>query len=120
MDTVDITPPAPENLAKQKRLSIIQSTTSPPLLCTTFGSLLRSRAISAPNSPAIISQHQDEILTYADVNRRSDALASGLLALNVTKGDRVAVMLGNRSEYVDVSFTVLSKLIKVPGTDSQH
>ena len=51
---------------------------------------------------AVISQQQDEIITYAELHDISDNLAAGLLATGVKRGDRVAVMLGNRSEYVHV------------------
>lgn len=55
------------------------------------------------NNIAVISQHQNEIITYSELNKRSDELAAGMLAVGVKRGDRVAVLLGNRSEYVDVS-----------------
>jgi long-chain acyl-CoA synthetase len=51
---------------------------------------------------AVISQQQDEIITYAELHNISDNLAAGLHATGVKRGDRVAVMLGNRSEYVHV------------------
>ncbi len=85
------------------RLAIVRGPTSPPLQCTTFGNLIRQRAQESANKIALISQNQDEILTYSVLHKRSDDLAAGLLAAGVGKGDRVAVLLGNRLEYVDVS-----------------
>ena len=52
---------------------------------------------------AVISQHQNETITFSDLHKRSDDLAAGMLLLGVKRGDRVAVLLGNRSEYIDVS-----------------
>ncbi len=40
-----------------------------------------------------------ESVTYADFHGRSDALAAGLVALGVDRGDRVAVMLPNRLDF---------------------
>jgi non-ribosomal peptide synthetase component E (peptide arylation enzyme) len=51
---------------------------------------------------AVISHQQNEIITYAELHSISDNLAAGLLATGVKRGDRVAVMLGNRSEYIHV------------------
>lgn len=85
------------------RLSIIHGPSLPPLRRLTWGNLLRQQCREHSNDIAVISQHQNEILTYQDLHLRSDALAVGLLEAGVEQGDRVAVLLGNRSEYVDVS-----------------
>ena len=54
-------------------------------------------------------------LSYAEVDSRTDALAGGIAALGVAKGDRVAVVLPNRLEYL-LTFFALAKLgaIQVP------
>ena len=85
------------------RFSIVRGPTFPPLQRITFGNLIRQRSQNSPSGVALISQHQDEILTYSVLHKRSDDLAASLLAAGVGKGDRVAVLLGNRLEYVDVS-----------------
>ena len=88
---------------KNHKLSIIHGPTSPSLLRLTFGKLLQQRAQHNAKDVALISQRQNEVLTYGDLHRRSNELAAALIGQGVVKGDRVAVMLGNRSEYVDVS-----------------
>jgi fatty-acyl-CoA synthase len=46
----------------------------------------------------------DRRLTYAQLQEEVRAFARGLLALGVTKGAKVAVMLGNRPEFVVASY----------------
>lgn len=69
----------------------------------TFGELIRQQSKKYANHLAVISQHQNQNITFSELHTISDDLASGLLVLGVKQGDRVAVLLGNRSEYVHVS-----------------
>jgi non-ribosomal peptide synthetase component F len=86
-----------------RRLSIIHGPSLPPLRHLTWGNFLRQQCQERSDDIAVISQHQDQILTYAELHQQSDDLAAGLLEAGVERGDRIAVLLGNRSEYVDVS-----------------
>lgn len=87
----------------QKRLSIISGPRSPALLSWTFNDLLNERFKHSPQDIAVISQHQNDSITYSDLKWRSEQLAAGLFSIGVRQGDRVAILLGNRAEYVDVS-----------------
>lgn len=67
-------------------------------------------AISAarhPDEPAVI----DEVgtVTFADLDRRSDAIARGLRAAGVDEGDRVALLCRNHRGFVE-ALTAISKL----------
>ncbi|ORY01287.1 hypothetical protein BCR34DRAFT_606004 [Clohesyomyces aquaticus] len=84
------------------RPSIISGPSSPPLLTWTFNDILRDRCRLHGDDLAVVSHHQNQEYTYAELNRRSSELAAGLHCLGVRKGDRVGVLLGNRSEYVDI------------------
>jgi malonyl-CoA/methylmalonyl-CoA synthetase len=55
-----------------------------------------------PEKPALRFQDGgvETILSYGDLFARTDALAAGLAARGVVKGDRVAFFLGNRPEFV--------------------
>jgi malonyl-CoA/methylmalonyl-CoA synthetase len=55
-----------------------------------------------PEKPALRFQEggAETILSYGDLFARADALAAGLAARGVVKGDRVAFFLGNRPEFV--------------------
>ncbi|EAW12778.1 putative AMP-binding enzyme [Aspergillus clavatus NRRL 1] len=54
----------------------------------------------------VISKHQNQRLTYADLDAKSNALARGLQSVGVGKGERVGVMLGNSSEYAIVTYAL--------------
>ena len=85
-----------------ERPSIVHGPSHPPLMNLTLGELTRRQSRKQTNRVAVISHHQNEEITYSQLHKRSDDLASGMTALGVKQGDRVAVMLGNRSEYVYV------------------
>ncbi len=59
----------------------------------------------APEKAALT--FEDTALTYADLFARADALAAGLAARGVRKGDRVAFFLGNRPEFVIAYLAVI-------------
>ena len=58
---------------------------------------------------------QDQVFGYEDFDRASDRVASGFQALGLTKGEKAAIMMGNRPEYLFTWFG-LSKLgaVEVP------
>jgi acyl-CoA synthetase (AMP-forming)/AMP-acid ligase II len=60
-----------------------------------------------PHKPAIISG--DKRYTYKIFNERVNLLANALLGKGITKGDRVAYLLRNGSEFAEISFA-LSKI----------
>ncbi|KAI5305453.1 hypothetical protein KEM56_004390 [Ascosphaera pollenicola] len=47
----------------------------------------------------VISRHQNQRLTYDELDRKSNSLARGFAAQGIKKGDRVAVSLGNNIEH---------------------
>ena len=48
----------------------------------------------------------DRVFTFAEMDLRSDALAAGLAALGVGRGDRVATLAPNRSEILELFYGV--------------
>lgn len=95
-------PTRKSTVKQQQRLSVIRGPAIPPLLNLTFGELTRRQSRKHADEVAVISQHQNEIITYSQLHKYSDDLAAGMIALGINRGDRVAVLLGNRSEYVHV------------------
>lgn len=68
----------------------------------TFGDLLRARAAEHPDRLAVTdAAHR---WSYADVLRRSEAAASGYLALGLAPGDRVIVQLPNVAHFLPAVF----------------
>ena len=73
-----------------------------PPRARTLGDLLDEMAAARPTAPATV--FRDAQLTYAALKARADALARALLAVGVRKGDRVAVLLPNRPEWLLAAF----------------
>jgi long-chain acyl-CoA synthetase len=70
---------------------------------------LRRTASAHPEIVAVRSADDDVSLTWSELLARVDAAAGGLAKLGVTRGDTVAIMLGNRPEFhiVDLAAAML-------------
>jgi len=68
------------------------------------GDFLRARAQAHPDRLFLVSG--EDRMTYADVDRRSDAVAAGLADVGVGPGDRVAVISSNRTEMLELFFAL--------------
>jgi len=66
----------------------------------TVDGVFRERLAAAPDAPFVCCG--GDWLTFAELDERSDRLATGLTALGVTRGARLATMLPNRIETVDI------------------
>ena len=74
-----------------------------------IGAFIEERAATMGNAPAAVWFEDGITLTYADLHRRSDALAAALLARGIRKGAHVALMMPNVPEFV-LSWFALAKL----------
>ena len=81
---------------------------------TVLHEYLRETARTSPDKTAILTTAKlplvgrtDSHLTYDDLNRQSDALASALVGLGVTPGDRVAIVLPNCAAFAIAFFAIL-------------
>tara|TARA_R110002110_G_scaffold21165_38_gene84416 strand:+ start:2842 stop:4608 length:1767 start_codon:yes stop_codon:yes gene_type:complete len=90
------------DLMPQDGLSYVKGPTSPPLAFATIPQLLRD-AVSryGPRDALIFPDHR---LSYYDMDRAVDALATGFLALGLEKGDRLGIWSPNRLEWVLTQF----------------
>ena len=73
----------------------------------TLISVCRRAASRWPDRALLHFDETGEVVTYADFDRRSDAMANVLVGLGVRIGDRVAVMLRNSPEYPIVWFAAM-------------
>jgi fatty-acyl-CoA synthase len=67
-----------------------------------IGRLLRDRARTTPDRVAIDADGR--LVTYADLDRRSEELAAAYLACGLVRGDRVATLTASSPEHVAVFF----------------
>lgn len=84
----------------------------------TLRDLVEERAEAQPQDTAWVFESGDgvvETLTYAEVNERTNRVARGFQRLGVGKGDKVALRLTNRSEFL-LSWFALAKIgaVSVP------
>ena len=68
----------------------------------TVADLIRTSCREHPDSPAVVGEGRT--ITYAELARRSDAIASGLVAWGLRPGDRVAYLARNATEYWELFF----------------
>lgn len=64
----------------------------------TLGDLFDELAAATPQAPALVSGA--ERLDFAQLKARTDAFARALLGIGIGRGDRVAVLCSNRSDWV--------------------
>lgn len=74
-----------------------------------IGAFVAERAATLGDAPAAIWFEDGITLSYADLHRRSDALAAALLARGIRKGAHVALMMPNVPEFV-LAWFALAKL----------
>lgn len=75
--------------------------------------LIKQGAKQYPNETAVI--FNDNSLTFAEVHHNSNRLANALFELGLKKGDRVAFLLANSLQSVEVDFAMIkSGLVRVP------
>ena len=87
-----------------KKPSFVSGTGNIPLLFKTIGNLLEETANKYPKRQALISCHQGISLNYTELNNKVDKVAKSLMALGVSKGDRVGIWSPNCTEWVLTQF----------------
>ena len=85
-------------------LSHIVGEQAPPLRRATIPETLRETVSRHGARRAVVLPKEGRTLTYAELDRQVDALAAGLLALGLGKGDRVGIWAPNRLEWVLTQF----------------
>ncbi|PEI76248.1 (2,3-dihydroxybenzoyl)adenylate synthase [Bacillus wiedmannii] len=70
----------------------------------TFGSLLRERAEKYGDEIAVVSGNMH--MTYSELDKKVDRLASGLLNLGIKQEDRVVIQLPNIIEFFEICFAL--------------
>ena len=68
-----------------------------PTSCT-LGDLVDEMAARSPDAEAVV--FRDQRIDYADLKTQADAVARALLATGVRHGDRVALLVTNRPEWI--------------------
>jgi fatty-acyl-CoA synthase len=85
-------------------LSYVHGTSLEPLLGETVGCNFDRMAERHAEREALIVPHQNVRWSYAELKRRVDRLAGGLLSLGLEPGDRVGVWSPNNWQWVVTQF----------------
>jgi len=84
--------------------SYVHGASARPLLGETIGALIDRIADEHARRPALVARHQSIRWTYADLRRRANDLAVGLIALGLKPGERIGIWSPNNSEWVVTQF----------------
>src|ERR1700676_5740977 len=87
-----------------QRGSYVHGNSGPPLIGKTIGALLDEVSATDGAREALVVAHQKVRWTYAKLKSRSDAFASGLLALGLEPGDRIGIWAPNCAEWTIAQF----------------
>ena len=82
----------------------VRGETCVPLWNLTIPEMVAKRAAEHPDRDALISHHQNQRFTYAQLAREIDRLAAGLLALGLRAGDRLGIWSPNCTEWILCQF----------------
>ncbi|WP_339833249.1 AMP-binding protein [uncultured Parvibaculum sp.] len=85
-------------------VSHVRGPDTPPLRDETIGQALSAAAARWPEREALVSVHQNIRWTYKELNDKAEALAAGLLALGLARGDRVGIWAPNCAEWTLTQF----------------
>jgi fatty-acyl-CoA synthase len=84
--------------------SYVHGASRVPLIGETIGSWFDRAAANWADRDALIVRHQGVRWSYAELRRRVDALAAGLVALGLEPGDRIGIWSPNTAEWVVTQF----------------
>jgi fatty-acyl-CoA synthase len=80
--------------------SLAQGDTDTPLIEKTIGEFFDEIAARWPDREAVVSCHEHTRYTYRELQAESNRLASGLLNLGLTSGDRVGIWSHNNAAWL--------------------
>lgn len=90
--------------AATKTASLVESyargATDVPLIEQTIGAFFADMVVRQPDREALVSVHQGRRYTYAQLQTEAHRLASALLGMGLTPGDRVGIWSHNNAEWV--------------------
>jgi fatty-acyl-CoA synthase len=87
-----------------QRESYVHGNSGASLIGKTIGALLDEVTATDGSREALVVAHQKIRWTYSELKARSDAFASGLLALGLEPGDRVGIWAPNCAEWTVAQF----------------
>jgi fatty-acyl-CoA synthase len=84
--------------------SYVHGAAGAPLIGDTIGVHFDKASARWPERDALVVCHQDIRWSYAELKRRVDAFAAGLLSLGLAPGDRIGIWSPNNAEWAVTQF----------------
>jgi fatty-acyl-CoA synthase len=84
--------------------SYVHGASATPLIGETIGAHFDHAVERWSDREALVVRHQELRWSFADLKREVDALAAGLLALDLEPGDRIGIWSQNNAEWVVTQF----------------
>ena len=81
-------------------LSYAKGATDVPLIEQTIGAFFDDMAASQPDHEALVSRHEAQRFSYRELQTKSNRLASALLNLGLSPGDRIGIWSHNNVPWV--------------------
>ncbi|MCD6486278.1 MAG: AMP-binding protein [Syntrophobacterales bacterium] len=72
----------------------------------TLGAILRYHALNYPHHLAVVDVDNNKRYTYEELNNRVNRLANSLLAMGIQKGDKVAILMKDRLEPLELMYAL--------------
>ena len=92
---------SPTSVANGDKLpSYDKGATTPPLIEQTIGDFFDAMAARQPEREALVSRHENQRFTYAQLQAESNRLASALLKRGLVPGDRIGIWSHNNAAWV--------------------
>jgi fatty-acyl-CoA synthase len=85
-------------------LSYVSGTSAKPLLGLTIGALFDQIVAHFPDNEALVARQQGQRLSYAQLHDAVECCARGLLALGLSRGERIGIWSPNRVEWTIAQF----------------
>lgn len=98
---------SPSSFAIPPKLSIFHGPSDPPLTTLTIASFLDLQCERYGDKECLIIPWTQTRWTYNELKSQSQLLAHYLHSVGIRPGDRVAILAGNRAEYVSVFFACM-------------
>lgn len=85
-----------------EKLSIVHGAEEPALWSQTLGQLIEEQATQYGDRTALVTPWQDKRLSFRQLADSSQVLATAMVQAGLRLGDCIAVLAGNRYEYIQV------------------
>ncbi|WP_024951884.1 MULTISPECIES: AMP-binding protein [Cobetia] len=103
-DAIDSRHPATPSSFSAHDVSYLSATSDTPLMGETIGDCLDRICATYPERDALISCHQNLRYNWTELHQEVERVARGLLAMGITRGDRVGIWSPNRAEWTLIQY----------------